>query len=146
MSNTMWLILALTTRQQQRYPLRSSDPYSSSQVGIRDCIFFVGRFFFGSPALNMLPSGKRLHNYGKSPCLMGSHPLFLSPFSIVIFDITRWYSFESNFRTVNFWVKKMGLAMQGASNSTSENHQKVHHHFLYTKNKTTASFWYPLVN
>ena len=29
----------------------------------------------------MLPSGKRLHNYGKSPCYQWVNPLFLWPFS-----------------------------------------------------------------
>ena len=29
-----------------------------------------------------LPSGKRLHNYGKSPCYQWVNPLFLWPFSI----------------------------------------------------------------
>ena len=33
-----------------------------------------------------LPSGKRLHNYGKSPW---EKPLFLWPWSIAMFDITR---------------------------------------------------------
>jgi hypothetical protein len=37
-----------------------------------------------------LPSGKRLHNYGKSPFLMGN-PTINGPFSIAMSQITRGY-------------------------------------------------------
>jgi hypothetical protein len=32
--------------------------------------------------LEQLPSGKRLHNYGKSPCSMGKSTILTGPFSI----------------------------------------------------------------
>ena len=39
----------------------------------------------------MLPSGKRLHNYGKSPCYSSVNPLFLWPCSIAFCMFTREY-------------------------------------------------------
>jgi hypothetical protein len=49
-----------------------------------------------------VPSGKRLHNYGKSPFSMGKstingnfNPLFLWPFSIAFCMFTRGYELES---------------------------------------------------
>ena len=42
---------------------------------------------------NFLPSGKRLHNYGKSPCYQWENPLFLWSFSIAMLVITRGYIF-----------------------------------------------------
>ena len=37
-----------------------------------------------------IPSGKRLHNYGKSPCLMGKSTISMAIFNSY-FDITRGY-------------------------------------------------------
>ena len=41
--------------------------------------------------LPILPSGKRLHNYGKIHHFSWENPLFLWPFSIAIWQITRGY-------------------------------------------------------
>ena len=38
-----------------------------------------------------IPSGKRLHNYGKSPCIQWENPLFLWPFSSSLCWFTRGY-------------------------------------------------------
>ena len=40
------------------------------------------KIFNRLPTILMLPSGKRLHNYGKSPFSSWVNPLFLWPFSI----------------------------------------------------------------
>ena len=42
----------------------------------------------------MLPSGKRLHSYGKSPCLMGKSTISMAIFHSY-FDITRGYRYRS---------------------------------------------------
>ena len=39
----------------------------------------------------MVPSGKRLHNYGKSPCYSWVNPLFLLPCSIAMLVYQRVY-------------------------------------------------------
>ena len=38
-----------------------------------------------------LPSGKRLHNYENSPCLMGKSTISTGPFSIAILNYQRIY-------------------------------------------------------
>ena len=38
-----------------------------------------------------LPSGKRLHNYEHSPCLMGKSTISTGPFSIAILNYQRIY-------------------------------------------------------
>ena len=40
--------------------------------------------------ISMIPSGKRLHSYGKSPCLMGKSTISMAMFNSY-FDITRGY-------------------------------------------------------
>ena len=46
-----------------------------------------------SSQMPYLPSGKRLHSYGKSPFLLGIHPLTKSPFSIAMFVYHRVHIF-----------------------------------------------------
>ena len=51
---------------------------------------------WASKVAHNLPSGKRLHNYGKSPCYQWIIPLFLWPFSIA----NCWHNQRVSKRTV----------------------------------------------
>ena len=42
-----------------------------------------------------LPSGKRLHNYENSPCLMGKSTISTGPFSIAILNYQRIYIYTN---------------------------------------------------
>ena len=44
--------------------------------------------------MNGIPSGKRLHNYGKSPFFMGKSTISMAMFNSY-FDITRGYTIDA---------------------------------------------------
>jgi hypothetical protein len=44
-----------------------------------------------------LPSGKRLHNYENSPCLMGKSTISTGPFSIAILNYQRIYIYKHTY-------------------------------------------------
>ena len=53
-----------------------------------------------------IPSGKRSHNYGKSPCYQWENPLFLWPFSIAILTSPEGiWLWDVLFAPVKFWWK-----------------------------------------
>jgi hypothetical protein len=54
---------------------RNASPASASHLPWRDG-------GMNQPPVGMVPSGKRLHNYGTSPCLMGKSTISTGPFSI----------------------------------------------------------------
>ena len=51
------------------------------------------------------PSGKRLHSYGKSPCLMGKSTISTGPFSIATLSYQR---VTSTLRINHFWEDFLG--------------------------------------
>ena len=71
-----------------------------------------------------IPSGKRLHNYGKSPCLMGKSTISTGPFSIAFCMFTGGY--------VLGWLKQIDrFDPQGPFYNILGEHLHVHLHFVY---------------
>ena len=56
-----------------------------------------------------LPSGKRLHNYGKSPCLMGKLTISMAIFNRKLLNYQRvqlGHEFSSSFSTIGPWRRR----------------------------------------
>ena len=66
----------------------------------------------------LIPSGKRLHNYGKSPFLTGKSTKFLWPFSSSLFWHNQRVSLGSSFQT--FWDEWLCSVSRCPSSQSSE--------------------------
>ena len=63
----------------------------------------------GWPACYLVPSGKLLHNYGKSPFLMGKSTISTGPFSIAMLNYQRVSRMNMHEPRSNGWFRRFAI-------------------------------------